>query len=354
MSIVFAILLFSLLIFVHELGHFTAAKLSGVQVNEFSMFMGPAIAKWQRGETLYSIRCIPLGGYCAMEGEEEDTDNPRSFQKAAWWKRLIILLAGSTANLVIGLLIMVMVALPLKAIVLPQIDHFESYATINGEHGLQDGDRIVEIDGEKIYNRADIDMMFSLNPGHVHDFVVERKGTLVYLEDFAMESHEVVDDDGTTKELYGMNFVVLKDPTIADKLVYAWNYSIDTLRNVRLSLQMLVTGKADVKDVGGAVAIVDQMSQVAEASENTRSALMNMLAFGGMIALNLGVMNLLPIPALDGGRVVGVLLTTAVESVTKKKINPKYEGYLHGIGMILLMILMGVILFKDLFTIFTR
>ena len=100
MSIVFAILLFSILIFVHELGHFLAAKASGVQVNEFSMFMGPAIVKWQRGETLYTIRCIPIGGYCAMEGEDADTDSPHSFQKAAWWKRFIILVAGSAMNFI--------------------------------------------------------------------------------------------------------------------------------------------------------------------------------------------------------------------------------------------------------------
>ena len=107
MAIVFAIIIFSFLIFIHELGHFLAAKASGVQVNEFSMFMGPAIVKWQRGETLYSIRCIPLGGYCAMEGEDADTDNPRSFQKAAWWKRLGILLAGAAMNFVSGFLIFV-------------------------------------------------------------------------------------------------------------------------------------------------------------------------------------------------------------------------------------------------------
>ena len=104
MTILFAILLFSILIFVHELGHFVAAKLSGVQVNEFSMFMGPAIWKKQVGETMYSIRLIPLGGYCAMEGEDEDTDNPRSFQKAAWWKRLLILLAGAAMNFVFGVI----------------------------------------------------------------------------------------------------------------------------------------------------------------------------------------------------------------------------------------------------------
>ena len=106
MAIIFAILLFSLLIFVHELGHFLAAKASGVQVNEFSMFMGPAIFKKQVGETLYSIRCIPIGGYCAMEGEDEGSDNPRAFGNAKWWKRLIILVAGSFMNFVAGLLIL--------------------------------------------------------------------------------------------------------------------------------------------------------------------------------------------------------------------------------------------------------
>ena len=114
MSIIFAILLFSLLIFVHELGHFMAAKASNVQVNEFAMFMGPAIWKKQKGETLYSIRCIPIGGFCAMEGEDSDTENPRSFQKAAWWKRLIILVAGSAMNFLVGILIMVIVFLPMQ------------------------------------------------------------------------------------------------------------------------------------------------------------------------------------------------------------------------------------------------
>ena len=103
MSVLFAILIFSFLIFIHELGHFVAAKLSGVQVNEFSMFMGPAIFKKQIGETLYSIRCIPIGGYCAMEGEDGGSDNPRAFDKAAWWKRLIILVAGAAMNFVAGI-----------------------------------------------------------------------------------------------------------------------------------------------------------------------------------------------------------------------------------------------------------
>ena len=174
MTILFAIFLFSILIFVHELGHFVAAKLSGVQVNEFSMFMGPAIWKKQVGETLYSIRLVPIGGYCAMEGEDADTDSPRSFQKAAWWKRLVILVAGSFMNFLIGAVLMVLVYLPAQQVADPVIDSFEPFATVDDGAGLQTGDRILEVDGEKIYVYSDFSMILDLNPGNYHDLVVQR------------------------------------------------------------------------------------------------------------------------------------------------------------------------------------
>ena len=189
MSVIFAIFLFSVLIFVHELGHFTAAKLSGVQVNEFSMFMGPAIWKKQVGETLYAIRCIPIGGYCAMEGEDGGSDNPRSFDKAAWWKRLIILAAGAAMNFLIGVVLMVIVCLPVKQTAVPVIAGFEDYATVNGENGLQAGDCIVEVDGEKLYSYSDFSMILSLNPGDVHDITVRRNGEKVVLKDFLLDQH---------------------------------------------------------------------------------------------------------------------------------------------------------------------
>jgi len=352
-SIIFSVIIFSILIFVHELGHFLAAKASGVQVNEFSMFMGPAIWKKKKGETLYAIRCIPIGGYCAMEGEDTDTDSPRSFQKAAWWKRLIILIAGSAMNFIAGLLIMVVVFLPTQQMILPVIESFAEYSTVDGEQGLQVGDKILEVDGEKIYVQSDFTTILTLNAGDVHDLVVERNGEKVVLNDLLMEKHEVTLEDGSKAMLYGMNFTLVK-PTVGMKLQHSWNQTIDTVRLVRLSLQMMISGKVGMSDVGGPVMIVDQMTQVANASENWGFALLNMLYFGGFIAINLAVMNLLPIPALDGGRVVGLLLTTAVEKITRKKIDPKYEGYLHAAGMVLLLILMAVILFKDVFTIFTR
>ena len=351
MTIVFAILLFSFLIFIHELGHFVAAKLSGVQVNEFAMFMGPAIVKWKRGETQYSIRCIPIGGYCAMEGEDAKSDNPRAFGSAKWWKRLIILVAGSFMNFVAGILILLIVYMPAKQFVVPVIESFESYSTINGDYGLQIGDEILFVDGEKIYVQSDFSMILSFNPGDVHDLVVERNGSKVYLNDFVMERHEVTDQNGNKQMLFGMNFS-LEEATLLNKVQFAWKSALNTVRSVRLSLQMLLGGQAGLKDMTGPVGIVQIMSDTAESSETTTDAILNMLYFGGFIAINLAVMNMLPIPALDGGRALALILVTSVEAITKKKIDHKYEGYIHAVGMFLLLALMAVIMFKDIFTIF--
>lgn len=350
-SVLFAILLFSILIFVHELGHFMAAKAFKVQVNEFAMFMGPAIFKKKIGETVYSLRCIPMGGFCSMEGEDEDTDNPRSFQKASWWKRLIILVAGAAMNFIFGFLIFAIIYFPSDTLAMPVISEFEQGCTLNVEGGLQVGDEILEIDGETIYVSSDVSTILYLNGGTVHDLVVLRDGEEVVLDDFVMETHEFTNDDGSTSVRYGMTFTNI-EPTFLEKLEYVWNYTIDNVRNVRMSLQMLFTGKAGLSDMSGAVGIVDMMSDAATSSSSWTDGLMTILFFGGFIAVNLAVMNLLPIPALDGGRAVALLLTSSIEGITGKKINPKYEGYIHAGGMILLLAFMVLITFKDIFTIF--
>ncbi len=352
-SIIFAILIFSVVIFVHELGHFLAAKLFKVRVNEFAMFMGPAIFKKQIGETLYSLRCIPLGGYCAMEGEDEDTDDPRSFQKAAWWKRLIILVAGAFMNFVIGFLLLMLVFSFNKQVALPAISEAEPGSTVvtQAADTLNVGDRILKIDGYRAYTTADVDTLLSLG-GDTHDIVVERGGQKVYLNGFKMEKHLFLDEQTGIEELrYGFTFQVT-DNGFVNLISYSWNMSCSVVQSVWLGLKMLVTGQAGLNDMMGPVGIVQVMTETASASADLGYAIRNMLYFGGFIAINLGVMNLLPIPALDGGRCFGLLVTTAIEKITKKKLNPKYEGYIHGIGMVLLLILMAVIMFKDVFVIF--
>ena len=351
MAILVAILIFSFLIFIHELGHFVTAKLSGVQVNEFALFMGPAIFKKKIGETTYSLRCIPIGGYCAMEGEDEDTENPRSFQKAAWWKRLCVLLAGAFMNFVTGVLLIAIVTAPSEAFVTPVIAEAEVGNTIIREDGLQVGDRFVEMDGEKIYLYSDFSTILMLNPGDYHDIVVERNGQKITFDNYYLEKHEFPNPDGTTGMRYGFSFGY-EEANFANKAEFVWNSTCNIVRSVRLSLQMLFSGQAGLKDMTGPVGIVQIMSDTAENSETTMDAILNLLYFGGFLGINLAIMNLLPIPALDGGRAVCLLITVVVEKITRKKLDPKYEGYIHAVGMVLLLGLMAIILFKDVFQIF--
>ena len=350
-AVIFAVLLFSVLIFVHELGHFMTAKFFGVQVNEFAMFMGPAIAKWQKGETQYSIRCIPIGGYCAMEGEDQDTDNPRSFQKAAWWKRLIILAAGSFMNFLIGVIIVAVVLFVQPRYTTTEIVHVESWSTLAQESGLKAGDTILEFNGEKIAIYEDFSLATLLLPDGEYDMRVLRNGNEMVLSNVPMIRQPVDDGNGGKVLLYGISFGVADTTTesVPQRILpTAWNY----VDSVIVSLKMLVTGQAKVQDMTGAVGLVHIMAESAEAAETVSYAVINLLGLGGFIAINLAVMNLMPIPALDGGRIVGLLLITGVERITRKKLDPKYEGYVHGVGMILLLLLMAVITFKDIFMIF--
>ncbi len=350
-AIIFAVILFSLLIFVHELGHFLAAKLSGVQVNEFAIFMGPALIKWQRGETQYSIRTIPVGGYCAMEGEDTDTDNPRSFQKASWWKRLIILVAGSFMNFVTGVLIVALVLSFQTAFTTTQIEKIEPWSVVSENDGLKQGDVILEFNGEKMYLLDDFNLATMLLPDGKYDMVVLRDGQKVHLQDVSMIRQTVDDGNGAQVKLYGINFTVEEaTPAGVAKRVLptAFNY----VKSVVVSLRMLFSGQAGLQDMTGPVGIVQIMSESASAAETTGSAVLNMLYFGGFIAINLAVMNMLPVPALDGGRVLALLVVTVIEAITRKKIDPKYEGYIHTVGMILLLGFMAVIMFKDIFVIF--
>ena len=286
-----------------------------------------------------------------MEGEDGESDNPRAFGCAAWWKRLIVLLAGAAMNFIFGLIILFVLYAPEKEVIVPEVAHVEQWCTIAGEDGIQVGDRFLEVDGEKIFVASDFSLLLQMNPAEKHDLVLLRDGEKVVLNDVPMVKKEVVDDNGNSSMLFGFSFSVV-EADFPTKLSCVWNEARDIIRNVRLSLQMLFTGKAGLMDMSGPVGIVSIMSSTADQAETTQAAIRSMLYFGGFIAINLAVMNLLPIPALDGGRAVCLLLTTAAEKITRKKIDPKYEAYLHTVGMILLFGLMMILVFKDIFMIF--
>ena len=344
------ILIFGLLIAVRELGHFAAAKTCGVKVTEFAVGMGPAIVKKQKGETLYSLRCIPFGGYCAMEGEDGESEDPRAFSAQKGWKRLIILAAGSLMNFVTGLVIVLILFSNAGGFRAPVIEGFMKGCPYESAEGLQRGDRFLRIDGKRVWQYYDVSELLARSGTEEHDIVVLREGRRVKLDDF----HFVpVEYEGQENKMYGFYFGT--DPaTGLNKLRYAWGTTMEFVRMVRDALGQLFGGKVSVNDLSGPVGIVDMMAETGENSESVSDALYNIFYLGAFIAVNLAVMNMLPIPALDGGRVFLLLVTALIEAITRKKLDPKYEGYIHAAGMILLLALMAYVMFHDIIRIVTK
>lgn len=350
MYLLIAILIFGFLIFIHELGHFLTAKALGVQVNEFSICMGPAIFKKQKGETLYALRCIPVGGYCAMEGEDEESENPRAFTSKAWWRRLIILAAGSFMNFVAGLLVLVVIYSCVAGFSTPRIDRFFDGCPYQSEEGLQVGDELYKIDGRRVFIYSDVGMLLERNTTGVFDLTLKRDGKLVELKDFTMIPVEY-DVNGVKEKKYGFYFAT-EEKTFGGVLRTAWNTALDFARLVWMGLEDLISGMVSVQEMRGPVGIVSTIVETGESAASTADGVMNVLYLGAFIAINLAVMNMLPLPALDGGRVFLLLVSTAFTALTKKKIPSKYEGYIHAAGMILLLGFMALVTFKDIWTLF--
>ena len=341
-----AILVFGVLIAVHELGHFMAAKACGVRVNEFSIGMGPALWKKQKGETQYSLRLFPVGGFCAMEGEEEDSDDPTALNNQGFWAKLLIFAAGAAMNFIAGLLIILVLYADAQAFYVPVVAGFADGCPLESADGLQEGDRLLRIDGEKVYVYSDISLLMGLNKTGAFDLQIERNGEVITLRDFTMERREYTDQNGKTYTGYGLYFGA-EEATLGRKLSYSWNNAMDFARLVRLSLQMLLTGQAGVKDLSGPVGIVSTMTQVGEQAATTRAAVENIAYLAALIAVNLAVMNLLPLPALDGGKIFFLIINAVSMQLFKKQIPAKYENYIHFAGLILLLALMAVITFSD-------
>ncbi len=341
-----AILVFGVLIAVHELGHFMAAKACGVRVNEFSIGMGPTLWKKQKGETQYSLRLFPVGGFCAMEGEEEDSDDPTALNNQGFWAKLLIFAAGAAMNFIAGLLIILVLYADAQAFYVPVVAGFADGCPLESADGLQEGDRLLRIDGEKVYVYSDISLLMGLNKTGAFDLQIGRNGEVITLRDFTMERREYTDQNGKAYTGYGLYFGA-EEATLGRKLSYSWNNAMDFARLVRLSLQMLVTGQAGVKDLSGPVGIVSTMTQVGEQAATTRAAVENIAYLAALIAVNLAVMNLLPLPALDGGKIFFLVINAVSMQLFKKQIPAKYENYIHFAGLILLLALMAVITFSD-------
>lgn len=345
--IIFAVLIFGVLIAVHEFGHFSVAKLCGVKVNEFSVGMGPAAWKKQKGETLYALRVIPFGGYCTMEGEDGSSEDPRSFTAQPAWKRILILCAGSFNNFLLGLIVIFCLYLGATAFVSPTIASFVEGCPYESTEGLQVGDRFIRIDGRRVYQYYDVGDFLRQGDG-VYDLVLDRDGKRIVLNEFAMTPRLY---EGQTRELFGFNFSY-EEATLSVKLRYSWYTAMEFSRMVWMGLGQLIHGEVGLQDMSGPVGIVDLMAETGESAASTTDAVYDILYLGALIAINLAIMNMLPIPALDGGRVFLLLVTLVIEAVTRRKLNPKYEAWIHAAGMALLLTLMGVIMFNDILKLF--
>ena len=341
LSILLAVLAFGFLVAAHEFGHFLVAKLSGVQVNEFAIGMGPKLFSFGKGETRYSLRLFPIGGFCAMEGEDEESENPRAFTRAKAWKRFLILIAGSTMNLIVGFLILVFLLAPSEYTTEPVISSLADEYTETGLAGIEAGDRILKINGERVWLTRDIAVLLDRYAGSPYEIVLKRNGEKIVLRDAVLEQKDL-HFDGEDFHGYGIRYQPVKSSFFvnARDAVYS---GLDYVRLVRFSLADLFSGRVGVRDMSGPVGITSVMTEVVSSADYL--SFFNLVAF---ISINLAVMNLLPLPALDGGRVLFLLVGLLVKLFTKKTIPYKWEGYVHLAGLGLFIILIVYVTVNDI------
>lgn len=346
-NVIIALLVFSAIIFFHELGHFLLAKKNGVYVQEFAVGMGPTIYSFTKAETKYSLKAIPMGGYCMMLGEDEDVEDEHSFSTKSVWARISVVVAGPVFNFILAFVL---------AIILTGVCGFDSPAITNfsasspaKKAGVEIGDVITKYNGHTIYNFREVLVYTQFNQtGQPITLTVDRAG----------EEKEFVFTPEKTDSGYLMG--IYSGGRVKGNLLDTLKYSAYELRyNIKttfLSLQYLITGKLGIRNLSGPVGIVSMMSDtIDEAKESAEgdistaivNVILNMINFCIMLSANLGVMNLLPLPALDGGRTVLLL----IEALFKKKLPADKEAWINAAGFVLLVGLMVVVMFQDIFKI---
>ncbi len=336
LQILYTVLVLSALIFIHELGHFIAAKACGVRVTEFALGMGPALLKKQGKETLYALRLFPIGGYCAMTGEDEEVpDDPKAMRNKPLWMRMIIVVSGAAMNFILGI---VLVAIIVFASDIPStvVAQFDQNATSNA-YGLQVGDEIVAVNGDRISSYTE--MSTKISSQYNRDTVsltVVRDGQTVILQNVTFPT-EQVDEDMSYPVLDFLVYRAQKTPGVVISQIFKQTWAYTT--GIFDSLIDMITGRISLKYVSGPIGISEVISEAAS------YGILSLLSVAALISINLGVMNLLPLPALDGGRFLCML----VEAVIRRPIPPKVEGIIHGVGLALLLALMVIIALKDIF-----
>lgn len=336
-QIVCAVFVFGFLIFIHELGHFTVGKLSGMDVHEFSIGMGPKLVSKQVGETLYALRLLPFGGFVAVEGEDVDSDSPRAFSKVALWKRILFVCAGAIMNLLLGFVILLILVGMRSALPTTVVGGFT--ADSRSAESLMAGDQILKVNGSRVFTVNDISFSLISDQDGVVDFTVRRDGAKMEIPgvDFGME----VMEDGT--RVIRPDFQVMQaEKTFWGGVTFAAKWMMSIVRQVWLSFINLITGNIKLSELSGPVGV---STAIGQASTMGLSTFLNMVSF---ITVNLGVFNLLPLPALDGGRLVFLL----VELVTRRRVNPKYEGMIHAVGLALLLGLVFAVSIQDILRLF--
>ncbi|MDD6175318.1 MAG: site-2 protease family protein [Firmicutes bacterium] len=337
-TIILAVLLFGLVIFLHELGHFLSAKAFGVKVNEFALGMGPKLFSFGKKETKYSLRLLPIGGFCAMEGEDEESEDERAFNRQKVWKRIIIVAAGAIMNILLGFLLMICLTV--------QEDAFKSTTVVatgdavSVENGaFEPGDRITAINGYRIYNDYDLNFSLSRYADEPMEFTVVRSsGEKTTLTGVTLDYSKITGQDN------GFAFTVQSVPKTFFTVVSQSAKSVLSItRLVWASLLDLISGKYGLEAVSGPVGTAQVIGEAASQGANFVESLNNILWIMALITVNLGVFNLLPVPALDGGR----LLFLLVEAVRRKPIPQKYEGWVHAAGFVILIGFMLIVTFND-------
>ena len=330
-----AIVLFLILIVIHEFGHFIAAKAMGVRVNEFAVGFGPKIIKWGKGETQYSVNLVPLGGYCAMEGEDEESGDARAFCNKKPWRRFIIVVMGALFNLILGLILVAITLAPQTRFTTTTVASFRENA-VSSQHGLAKGDKIIAVDGRKIFTTYDLSYAFSNIDDGAIDITVKRDGKKIDIESVKFESEEIDGINYLTVDFY----VEGKDKTFTNFISHTFDTAVSYCAVVYRSLIDLLTGHYGISAMSGPVGVTAAIGSVAKQN------LFNVLPIMALITINLGLFNLLPLPALDGGRLVFILF----EMIVRKPVPQKYEAIVHTVGMALLLLLMLILTAKDIWT----